>query len=75
MKDLKGRKYATVAATRAGDNLQADGDFTCISADAILTVAEDELGLYVPCSDGRHHLDGQIVRNGTPHYMGLYPHP
>lgn len=73
MKDLHGRAYATVASTKAGDTVQADGDFTCIDANAVLTVGECADGLYVPCSDGKHLLDGQISNEGVPHYIGLHP--
>jgi hypothetical protein len=77
MKDLKGREYARVGAVQAGDKVQADGDFRCIPANRILTVSGDKNGLYIPCRDGRHYLDGQIERrgNGSAFYMGLYPQP
>lgn len=70
MKDIKGRAYAAVAGVKAGDRLQADGDFTCIKANAVLTVKQDDDGLYVPCKDGGHHLDGQI---NDGHYVGFHP--
>jgi len=74
MKDLSGRPYATVASTKAGDVLEADGDFTCMREGAKLTVTDSEDGLMVPCRDGGHCLDGQIQsEDGTDFYMGLYP--
>lgn len=70
MKDKQGREYATIKDTKVGDLLEADGDFTCIIPHAIVEVAADEEGLWVPCKEGRHHLHGQIEDN---YYIGLYP--
>lgn len=44
---------------KAGDIVVADADFPCMAAGR-KTVEADEGGLFVPCSAGRHYLDGQI---------------
>ena len=74
-RDTNGKAYATVDAVKAGDVLIADGGFTCIDKDAELTVESDPAhGLYVPCRDGKHFIDGQIEhKDGVDFYIGLYP--
>ena len=50
---------------KVGDVLIADGGFTCIKENAELTVEAASNGqLYIPCSAGRHYLDGQVYMNG-----------
>jgi hypothetical protein len=49
---------------KAGDTLFADDGFTCMQA-GVKTVREDEDGLYIPCADGSHYLDGQLREDGT----------
>ena len=51
-----------------GTMLIADGGFTCIKEGDVLTVEADRNGMYVPCRDGKHYLDGQVDRG---HYVGL----
>lgn len=49
-----------LAALELGASLRADGGFTCLRGGAVVIAAADEDGrLYVPCSAGRHFLDGQ----------------
>lgn len=72
MKDLSGRLYATVAETKVGSKLEADGGFTCIKEGSVLTVEKDHWGrLYVPCGSGEHYLGGQVSSDGA-HYIGFY---
>lgn len=48
-----------------GNQLRADGGFTCIAHGAVVTVCRDERGdLYIPCSAGQHALDGQVGPGG-----------
>jgi hypothetical protein len=68
--DIAGRPYATVDQVVAGTLLEADGDFDCIEKGAVLTVTEFGFGLCVPCTHGRHQLDGQ--RDDGEAYVGLY---
>lgn len=68
--DIAGRPYATVGQVGAGTLLEADGGFDCIEHGAILTVSEFGFGLCVPCSHGRHQLDGQLEDGEA--YIGLY---
>lgn len=51
--------YVKLSDLKPGDRVLADGGFTCIAAKAVLEVAGDEYGLFVPCEDGKHYLDGQ----------------
>lgn len=70
--DSSGRMYATHAKVRAGDWLEADGDFTCLNSGDVVQVRESGAGdLFVPCREGRHFLDGQEDSEGN--YVGLYP--
>lgn len=56
---------------KAGDRLKADGGFTCLRHGEVVTVTADDDGRnYVPCSDGRHYLDGQQGDDGE--CVGLY---
>ena len=49
---------------KAGDWLKADRGFTCLKEDQVVLVHADEDGLFVPCADGRHYLDGQAGADG-----------
>ena len=69
---LDGREWARVDQTKAGTMLIADGGFHgCIREGAVLTVEEDDDGLYVPCGHGNHYLDGQENDAGS-HFVGLW---
>jgi hypothetical protein len=61
--------FAKESEVRKSTVLVADGGFTCIVRGAVLIVEEDEDGLWVSCSEGRHYLDGQLTENGE--YVGL----
>lgn len=63
--------FASVNEVKEGTVLVADGGFACLHEGDVLTVQKDselaaanpelpELGLFVPCSDGKHFLDGQL---------------
>lgn len=54
--------YAKESEVKAWTVLIADGGFTCIRNDAVLTVREDVAGLFVDCEDEghKHYLDGQL---------------
>jgi len=58
-------KPARLDALKPGSTVLADAGFRCIAPASILSVKEDECGLYVKCSDGRHYLDGQLNEDGT----------
>ena len=62
--------YVKLCDCKPGTKLQADGGFTCIAEDTILTVNQASDGLWVPCEEGRHYLAGQ-VEDG--YLIGLYP--
>ncbi len=54
-----------IADVQPGMKLKADAGFTCIADGAVLTIESNEDGeLFVPCSSGRHYLDGQVDSNG-----------
>jgi hypothetical protein len=65
-------KYAKLSETKAGSRLVADGGFTCILAGEGLVVGEDTNGLYVPCSCGKHYLDGQLDDDDNDTLIGLF---
>ena len=50
---------------RVGTRLMADDGFTCIRSGARLAVMRDKGGAFVKCSEGKHHLDGQLRDDGT----------
>jgi len=54
------KPFAKVSEVKAGTKLKADGDFTCIKENAVLTVEENDGGLFVPCKEGHHYIDGQL---------------
>jgi hypothetical protein len=68
--DTRGKPYASLAQTKAGDFLQADSDFYsdradgtdfhCIRPGRICRVEYHEAGLYVTCAKGKHFLSGQL---------------
>lgn len=67
--------FAIVVEVTEGTILVADGGFTCIKEGSELTVARDEHGkLYVPCSSGKHYLNGQCDDDSVEgaEYVGLY---
>jgi hypothetical protein len=71
--DVSGRAYALTASVKAGDLLEADGDFDCIAAGSILIVQGESGDLWVSCSHGKHGLDGQD--DGDGFLVGFYPVP
>ena len=61
--------YAKETEVKVGTVLIADGGFTCIKEGAELAAQEDSAGLFVPCADGHHYLDGQLDDGDV--YIGL----
>lgn len=61
-------KYARKAEVREGSVLVTDGGFTCMGEGQQKTVEKAPDGLFVPCGDGRHYIDGQLEGG---HYVGL----
>lgn len=58
-------KSTRLSEIKLGDVVVADDGFTCIQANARLTVEVDPRGnLFVSCDQGRHFLDGQIDDDG-----------
>lgn len=56
---------------REGDNLIADGGFSCMKEKTKSIVKKDENNeLYVDCADGTHYLSGQ--RDGKGSIIGFY---
>lgn len=53
----------TLADLKPGSTIIADDGFTCMTAGQ-KTVHADAHGLYVPCNDGKHYLDGQEDEDG-----------
>lgn len=70
--DLSGIPWAHRDTLKEGDQLKADGGFTCIAEGAVLVVEresptddEDLGGLFVRCRDGAHMLCGQVNEDGA----------
>jgi len=74
MPDAQGKPWAQVKDTKAGSILIPDDGFDCLEEAIAVIVKEDRNGLYVPCSEGRHGLDGQLSDDGTE-YVGLWKSP
>ena len=61
--------YVKTNDVEVGTKLKADGGFTCLKQGDVREVREDDTGSkFIECSDGEHHLDGQL--NGEE-YIGL----
>jgi len=45
---------------KVGDKLVADRGFKCLKPGEVVTVAEFEGALFVPCKMNRHYLKGQM---------------
>lgn len=66
-----GREWAKLSELKPGDHVLADDGFTCGMNGKTLEVSQDDHGLYVPCNEGKHHLDGQA--DDGDHLVGLWP--
>lgn len=53
----------------SGTIITVDDGFDCMSA-GLKIVSEDEHGLFVPCIDGKHYLEGQEDLDGD--LVGIY---
>lgn len=62
--------FAGIDDVQEGTMLVADGGFTCIKEGTCMIVRKDNHGLYVPCKDGNHYIDGQLDDGDV--YIGLY---
>lgn len=60
-----------LADIKIGDCVCLDGGFTCMKS-GLQRVKGDERGLYIPCDDGRHYLDGQEDEEGAE-LVGISP--
>lgn len=67
--DSTGRVYARIKDIKEGTVVQVDGDFGCILPWTIHKVENKGSGLFIPCSNGSHHLSCQIQDD---YYIGLY---
>ncbi len=71
--DKHGREWARLSQLAVGSKVECDSGFDCIEAGAVLTVQQDEDGMYVACHCGRHYLNGQLETNGDS-LIGMYAH-
>lgn len=69
-KDKQGRDYAKLSELKAGDTVEVDGDFTCLKPWTKHMIATDDGGMFIPCSDGKHHLSNQA--DDGVHCIGIY---
>lgn len=72
--DVHGHEYAKLSQLKAGDFVVVDDGFDCMSAWQAFGVLEDEGGLYLPCADGGHYLDGQLDTDNDT-LVGIYRRP
>ena len=63
--------YPKMWSIRLGDRLLTYGGFTCVPVNTVVTVEQDEQGLFFLCADGRHYLESQRDQNGE--CLGLTP--
>lgn len=66
--DKSGKPWAKLSEVKKGDLLRLDGGFTC--AKGQIKISEDEVGLWFPCSHGRHYIVGQA--SDGEHIVGAY---
>ncbi|BCH33168.1 hypothetical protein MesoLjLc_50980 [Mesorhizobium sp. L-8-10] len=66
-----GREWAKLSQLKLGDRIATDGDFTCGISNKTLAIERDDHGLYVPCDEGNHYLDGQA--DDGEHLVGIWP--
>ena len=62
--------YAKFGDTKVGDVLITDGGFTCMKAGEHV-VQEDDTGLFIPCTSGKHYIVGQVDDPETGEMIGL----
>jgi hypothetical protein len=48
-----------VDAVEEGTMLYTDDGFTCLKLNECATVQKDDNGLFIPCAEGKHYLEGQ----------------
>lgn len=53
-----------LADIKIGDRVKTDGGFTCMAAGTKIVEGDDD-GLFIPCNDGKHYLDGQEDEEGA----------
>lgn len=70
MPDANGTPWAKVSDTSEGCCLIPDDGFTCMGQGDAKLVHRDGGGLWIPCQEGKHYLDGQLTDDDE--YIGLY---
>jgi hypothetical protein len=53
-------KQADTSNVSEGVTIFTDAGFACIDENSVLVVQRDDGGLFVPCAEGKHYLDGQL---------------
>lgn len=72
--DPAGRPYAKVSEVKEGTVLIPGGGFTCGIREGVpVTVQKHKCGLFIPCDEGLHALEGQLDEGAF--YIGLYLAP
>lgn len=66
------KSFAKVSQVKAGTMVVPDAGFTCLKSGVPVQVHEDDDGLYLSCSHGKHYLDGQLRGDPDDEYVGLY---
>lgn len=66
-----GEEYARYGQLTEGDVIHMDDCFgSCGIANTDLTVCCDDAGLFVPCEEGRHYIEANIVTD-KGHLIGI----
>jgi hypothetical protein len=55
----------------AGDMVLADNGFTCLETGSYVVQADEDGRLYIPCSHGKHYIDGQVSFSDENEIIGL----
>ena len=63
-------EWAKLSELHEGDKVKFDNGFDCLPSDVHITVCQNDHGLFVPCSEGQHYLDGQA--DDGEHCVGVY---
>lgn len=69
--DKNGRRYAKLSELKAGDMVEVDNGFTCMSPLQHYLVIDHQGELTVKCTCGHHALEAQASWNDG-HLTGIY---
>ena len=68
--DANGVEWAKLSELTSGSCVKFDNGFTCLPSGVPMEVCSNDHGLFVPCSQGQHYLNGQA--DDGEHCVGVY---